>query len=260
MQFLTASSIPFRPCFHTVVVRLPDGNFRIIQEVRLLVDLFGRMSNNIEPCLIAETLSGPEVLACRKGKCSEFATLFASLSRAAGIPTRIALGERMMPGQWDGHMWNEVYVGRWIPVDAGANEVGKSAVLVKLIDHETVEGTQPLRQALPASFEIAIKDYRSKPARLAGKFSTGIAGRVYTNAELGCRLTAPGEDWSIEEVKEPGATVLRFKPPETGKGDVQLHFVAFPLPETIFRLTPEGWHRRNNLGQLHPPRISTVDG
>jgi hypothetical protein len=188
------------------------------------------MSNNIEPCLIAETLSGPEVLACRKGKCSEFATLFASLSRAAGIPTRIALGERMMPGQWGGHMWNEVYVGRWIPVDAGANEVGKSAVLVKLIDHETVEGTQPLRQALPASFEIAIKDYRSKPARLAGKFSTGIAGRVYTNAELGCRLTAPGEDWSIEEVKEPGATVLRFKPPETGKGDVQLHFVAFPLP------------------------------
>jgi hypothetical protein len=130
-------------------------------------------------------LSGPKVLACRKGKCSEFATLFASLSRAAGIPTRIALGERMIPGQWGGLMWNEVYVGRWIPVDAGANEVGKSAVLVKLIDHETVEGTQPLRQALPASFEIAIKDYRSKPARLAGKFSTGIARRVYTNAELG---------------------------------------------------------------------------
>jgi hypothetical protein len=47
---------------------------------------------------------------------------------------------------------------------------------------------------------------------------------------VGCRLTAPGDDWSIEEVKEPGATVLRFKPPETGKGDVQLHFVAFSLP------------------------------
>jgi hypothetical protein len=135
MQFLTASSIPFRPCLHTVVVRLPDGNFRIIQEVRLLADLFGRMSNNIEPCLIAETLSGPEVLACRKGKCSEFATFCLAVA-SAGIPTRIALGERMMPGQWGGHMWNEVYVGRWIPVDAGANEVGKSAVLVKLIDHD----------------------------------------------------------------------------------------------------------------------------
>ena len=47
------------------------------------------MGKNIEPSLIAETLTGPEVLACRKGKCSEFATLFASLARAAGIPTRI---------------------------------------------------------------------------------------------------------------------------------------------------------------------------
>ena len=127
-------------------------------------------------------------------------------------------------------MWNEVYVGRWIPVDAGANEVGTSFVLVKLIDHETVEGTQPLRQALPASFAIAIKDHRSKPSSLAGKFKTGIAGRVYTNAELGCRMTAPGEDWSIEEVKEPGAAVIRFKVPDQGKGDVQLHFVAFSLP------------------------------
>ena len=188
------------------------------------------MLKNVEAALIAETLTGPEVLACRKGKCSEFATLFASLARAVGIPTRIALGERMIPGQWGGHMWNEVYVGRWIPVDAGANEVGTSFVLVKLIDHETVEGTQPLRQALPASFGIAIKDHRSKPSSLAGKFKTGIVGRIYTNAELGCRMTAPGDDWSIEEVKEPGAMVLRFKVPEKGKGDVQLHFVAFSLP------------------------------
>jgi hypothetical protein len=188
------------------------------------------MLKNIEPTLIAETLTGPEVLACRKGKCSEFAILFASLARAAGIPTRIALGERMIPGQWAGHMWNEAYVGRWIPVDAGANEVGTSFVLVKLIDHETVEGTQPLRQALPASFGIAIRDHRSKPSSLAGKFHTGIAGRIYTNAEHGCRMTAPGEDWSIEEVKEPGAMVLRFRVPEKGKGDVQLHFVCFSLP------------------------------
>ena len=39
------------------------------------------MVKNIEPTLIAETLTGPEVLACRKGKCSEFAILFASLAR-----------------------------------------------------------------------------------------------------------------------------------------------------------------------------------
>jgi hypothetical protein len=185
---------------------------------------------NVEGALVTETLTGPEVLACRKGKCSEFAILFASLARAAGIPTRIVLGERMIPGYWAGHMWNEVYVGRWIPVDASAGEVGTSFVLVKLIDHETVEGTQPLRRALPASFAIAIKDHRSKASSQAGKFKTGIAGDVYTNAELGCRMTAPGADWSIVDTKEPGATVIRFKVPERGKGDVQLHFVAFSLP------------------------------
>jgi hypothetical protein len=188
------------------------------------------MMKNVEPALITETLTGPEVLACRKGKCSEYAILFASLARAVGIPTRIVLGDRMIPGYWGGHMWNEVYVGRWIPVDSGADEVGTSFVLLKLIDHETVEGTQPLRQALPASFAIAIKDHRSKPSPLAGKFKTGIAGRVYTNADLGCRMTAPGEDWSIEEFKEFGQMVQRFKVPDKGKGDVQLHFVAFALP------------------------------
>ena len=52
--------------------------------------------------LIAETLSGPEVLKCRKGKCSEYAVLFASLARARNIPTRIVLGDRMVGGSGSG--------------------------------------------------------------------------------------------------------------------------------------------------------------
>jgi hypothetical protein len=93
----------------------------------------------------------------------------------------------MIPGQWAGHMWNEVYVGRWIPVDAGANEVGTSFVLVKLIDHETVEGTQPLRQALPASFGIAIKDHPIKafiPGRQGEKDTRRNASRFPTGESV----------------------------------------------------------------------------
>ncbi len=55
-----------------------------------------------EGVMIAETLSGPEVLECRKGKCAEFTTLLASLGRAAGIPTRVALGMRLVAGSWVG--------------------------------------------------------------------------------------------------------------------------------------------------------------
>ncbi len=178
-----------------------------------------------------ETLTGPEVLACRKGKCSEFAILFASLARAAGIPTRIVLGDRLIPGQWGGHMWNEVYVGRWIPVDAGVNEVGWSSALLKFCDADSVEAVGPLRFALPASLEVRIIGHRSSASPLAGRFKTGIEGRVYTNAELGCRMTAPAEGWSIEKVPQPGVAIVRFKVPD--KDDVQIHFVAFPLPPGI---------------------------
>jgi hypothetical protein len=189
------------------------------------------VSKNVEPAMIAETLSGPEVLSCRKGKCSEYATLFASLARSAGIPTRIVLGERMVGGQWAGHMWNEVYAGRWVTVDASCNEVGPSFALLKFVDHETVEGTQPLRRALPASLEIKIRGSERRESPLAGKFRTGIAGNVYTNADLGCRMTAPGADWAIEEKPGAGAAVIRFKIP--GRDDAQLHFVAFSLPAGV---------------------------
>jgi hypothetical protein len=188
------------------------------------------VSKNVEVAYLAETLSGPEVLACRKGKCSEFATLFASLARAAGIPTRIVLGDRLLPGQWGGHMWNEVYVGRWIPVDAGYNEVGKACALLKFVDDDSVEGVMPLRLALPASLALRILDHRSTASPLAGRFKTGIEGRVYTDADLGCRMTAP-EGWSIEKKPELGAVLLRFKVP--GDDDLQIHFVPFALPVSI---------------------------
>lgn len=205
------------------------------------------VSKHVEVTFLAETLSGPEVLACRKGKCSEFATLFASLARAAGIPTRIVLGDRLLPGQWGGHMWNEVYVGRWIPVDAGYNEVGKSLALLKFVDGDSVEAVVPLRLDLPASLEVRIVGHRSS-APLATRYKTGIDGRVYTNAELGCRMAAPVEGWSIEPKTQPGAALVRFKVP--GKDDVQIHFVGFPLPVSIEPKTLLGLRRKHYESKL----------
>ena len=69
------------------------------------------VNTNIASDYIAETLTGPEVLRKRRGKCSEYAILTASLARAAGVPTRIALGELYSNGTWMGHMWDEVWLG-----------------------------------------------------------------------------------------------------------------------------------------------------
>ena len=90
--------------------------------------------------LVAETLSGPEVLQSKQGKCSEYAVLFASTARSVGIPTRVVLGMRLMCGCWIGHMWNEAYVGRWITVDASVDEVGGGPALLKLAHSDSLRG------------------------------------------------------------------------------------------------------------------------
>lgn len=180
--------------------------------------------------MIAETLSGPEVLRTKQGKCSEHATLFASLARSLGIPTRIVLGLRMAGGQWVGHMWNEAYVGRWVTVDSTVNEVGGSMQLVKLVHSDTVYGTQPVRWGLTESLEVAVDDFRLDAGPADGQYKTGIAGRVYTNADHGCRLTVPADDWTIEDKSKAGPVVIRFKVPDD---EVLIHFVAFPLPEVF---------------------------
>ncbi len=180
--------------------------------------------------LVAETLSGPEVLQTRQGKCSEHATLFASLARSLGIPTRIVLGMRMIAGQWMGHMWNEVYVGRWITVDSTVNEVGDSMQLVKLVHSDTVFGTQAARWKLTESLDVSIDDFQTAPVAVDSRYKTGIEAQTYTNVDHACRLTAPSDDWSLEDKSKSGATVIRFKVPDP---DVNIHFVVFPLPETI---------------------------
>ncbi len=66
---------------------------------------------HVEQKMIAEKLSGSQVLERCQGKCTEFANLFASLAGSAGIPTRVALELRRFPtaagSSWGGHLCND---------------------------------------------------------------------------------------------------------------------------------------------------------
>lgn len=68
--------------------------------------------------------SAAEVLSNRKGDCTEHAVLLAALCRSVGIPAKIVVGVMYVPvggaekGTFGYHMWNEVYVGEWIQLDA----------------------------------------------------------------------------------------------------------------------------------------------
>ncbi len=59
-----------------------------------------------------------EILKNRQGDCSEHTVLTVTLCRAAGIPARAAVGIMYASGIFAYHMWPEVYVGRWVSLDA----------------------------------------------------------------------------------------------------------------------------------------------
>jgi hypothetical protein len=59
-----------------------------------------------------------EILKNREGDCSEHTVITVALCRAVGIPSRAAVGIMYGDGIFAYHMWPEVYLGRWIGLDA----------------------------------------------------------------------------------------------------------------------------------------------
>ena len=81
------------------------------------------------------TLSASEVLRLQSGDCTEHSSLFAALSRAAGIPAKMVYGLVMNPsGQLFFHNWNEAFAdGKWVPVDSTFGIVPADSSRIMLI-------------------------------------------------------------------------------------------------------------------------------
>lgn len=186
----------------------------------------------IQPSVILETLSGPEVLKIKRGKCTESATLFASLARSIGIPVRIVLGERMMSKQWFGHMWVEAYVGYWLPVDPALNDIGTSFSLLKLKHSNTLDGTQDLRWALTDNFDIKIEDFRTIPLQEKDNTKEGVDNTVYSNKDFGCRLRLPIKNWVIDVERSSPRPIVRIVIPQE-KENAFIYFVPFKVPKSL---------------------------
>ena len=58
------------------------------------------------------------------GDCTEHAVLVAALCRASGVPARSASGLMWIGKEAGYHQWTEVWVGKWLPVDATLDAVG----------------------------------------------------------------------------------------------------------------------------------------
>jgi len=79
--------------------------------------------------------SASQVLKEREGDCSEQSVLLTALARSAGIPARCVMGLVYQDGAFYRHMWTEVWVGRWQPLDPAQATDHLSAAWIRLAIH-----------------------------------------------------------------------------------------------------------------------------
>lgn len=124
--------------------------------------------------------SATEVMETKQGDCSEHAVLLASLCRSIGIPAQVVAGLVYMPipgsekGSFVYHMWTEVYVGKWIQLDATmpSDEVADATHLTMLKstlnNPEEVGNLSTLILNVIGNLEIEVINYTSD---FSGKFN-----------------------------------------------------------------------------------------
>ena len=74
-----------------------------------------------------------EVLRTRRGDCNEHTQLFTALTRALGIPTRIATGLAYVNGKFYYHAWPEVWLSDWVAVDPTFGQFPADAAHVRFV-------------------------------------------------------------------------------------------------------------------------------
>jgi transglutaminase-like putative cysteine protease len=99
--------------------------------------------------------SASQVCRDLEGDCRQHAMLLAGLCRAARVPSRTAIG--LVYAREEGrrpvfafHMWTEVWVGRWVALDATLGEGSVGATHLKMVDASWSK-TATLAPLLPVS-------------------------------------------------------------------------------------------------------------
>ena len=173
-----------------------------------------------------------ELIRDRRATCMGYATLLASLARAAKIPSRIVMGYVYYGGIWGGHAWTEMWIGdRWLPFDAAVYAPGiASATRLAAGASSFRDGGGDLNAALGRLFgrvdveTIEVEQY-GRVIR-AGAAPFRIERGTYSNPGLGIRIDANG--YAIERADStwPSTLVVAFRRGET---TIELHQkMAFP--------------------------------
>ncbi|AMV37052.1 transglutaminase-like domain-containing protein [Planctomyces sp. SH-PL62] len=121
------------------------------QAVRINHWVFQNMRSNFETTFAPASEAAQNLT----GDCTEHSVLAAAMSRAKGIPSRVAVGliyvdsKELKAKGFGFHMWHEVYVNnRWVALDSSFDQAQVDATHIKLSE-SSLEGVSPFESFLP---------------------------------------------------------------------------------------------------------------
>jgi len=143
-----------------------------------------------------------EIFKNRRGTCVAYATLLATLARAAGIPSRLVLGYVYVDGMFGGHAWTEILAGEhWLPLDAAIVAAGTADAARFAIMVSSLKDGPGLLSGGPALQVFGQIDARVLGYKLEGGERVAVAedARPYTVVDDVYRNTGLGIEWRKPE-------------------------------------------------------------
>jgi transglutaminase-like putative cysteine protease len=103
------------------------------------------------------TIGVPSALAtleARRGDCNEHTQLAVALSRAAGVPARVAAGLAYLDGKFYYHAWPEIWLERWVAIDPTFGQFPADASHLRLTVGGLGRQAELLRLMGPMKIEV----------------------------------------------------------------------------------------------------------
>jgi hypothetical protein len=144
------------------------------------------------------------------------------------MPVKIVLGEAATGRSWVGHMWNEVWIGEWLPVDPSMASFIVGPSHLKLVDAPTVAGTQSPRMKLVDNLALEILGFEEDRSASSTELKTGIVANTYTSAAYRCRISRPDGTWSMTESASGSTFSVALTPPKAAAARFELTMFAVP--------------------------------
>ncbi|MEW5900710.1 MAG: transglutaminase-like domain-containing protein, partial [Acidobacteriota bacterium] len=197
-----------------------------------------------------------EIFRDRRGTCVGYATILATLARAVGIPSRVAMGYVYALGMLGGHAWTEIRVGEsWIPLDAAIVNAGAAdATRLLLVSSSLAEGAGKLSlgaaQQLFGQVDIEVLEFETRGKTVSvpsGANPFIVSGDRYENPWLEIRFSKPSSyKFGRLDAVWPDRTLAELEGPGSEKAVLEQHEI-YPwedprkaVSEKLARMIPGG--------------------